>query len=388
MADYIPFITSLQTSKLAGSIYGDSAAIRVGLDLVGKLKPHSSSVKLWVDPGVDGLHDLVSRSKDSAWYKLISSMSEFGEFTKAGFIAKPNPHIVDSFVNDILDQSRTHNPQWLTVPQLPLVSNSVRNKINRELARATGRWKSSRKFSGRLILPIIFTHQDQTKGKTQRKPKLEQAHRCYHDSQADGIWTIDTSLPEETGSATLRNRRFKANVELHEEINYAIPSRIRIAGPYWAMNLLLWSRGLIDYPAIGIGGTFQYYLPGGHSSSASARVAIPPLRRRVSVDQLSQWFIKTLRIIGSTHPDFRELERIHRHLHLLKNQDTSRQQVANFYKRWFDSLAATSVPGRSLGLFQDLSRAFALGRSLPDFVSEGAARSAESIVEPLMVNCL
>jgi hypothetical protein len=388
VTDHIPFITSLQTSKIARAIYGDSSVIRIGLDLTEKLKTDSNSVKLWIDPGIDGLHDLASRSTDSAWYKLIRSIPDFAELSKLGFIGKPNPTTVDTFVNGLLDRCRTHNPHWITVPQLPVVNDSVRNKFNRELARATGKWKSSRKFAGRLILPLVFTHQDQTRGKTQRNPKLEQAHRCYHESQADGIWTVDTSLPEETGSVTIRNKRFKANIELHEEINDTIPSRLRIAGPYWGMNLVLWSRGLIDYPAIGIGGTYQYYMPGGHSNPASARVAIPPLRRRVNVAQLNPWLTKTLKIIGVSHPYFPELDRIQRQLPVLRDPDTARQQVATFYKRWFDTIAATATAGRSLGLFQDLSRAFALGRSLPDFVSEGAARSAESIVEPLMINCL
>jgi hypothetical protein len=388
VADHIPFITSRQALRLARSIYGDSSVVRVGLDLVAKLNPDSNRVKLWIDPGFDGLHDLSSRLIDSAWYKIISSIQDFAELSKPAFIGKPNPSIVESFVNALLDRCLKQNPHWITVPQLPAVNDSVRNKINRELARATGKWKSSRKFAGRLILPLIFTHQEQTRGKTQRNPKLEQAHRCYDESQADGIWTVDTSIPEETRSVTIRNTRFKANIDLHKELNDTIPSRIRIAGPYWGMNLLLWARGLIDYPAIGIGSTYQYYMPGGHSNPASARVAISPLRRRVSVEQLNIWLTETLKIIGASHPDFPELDKTRRQWTVLNDEDTARQQVATFYKRWFDTIAATPAAGRSLGLFQDLSRAFALGRSLPDFVTEDAARSAESVVEPLMINCL
>ena len=389
MADHIPFITSRQALKLARSIYGDSSVVRVGLDLVAQLNPDSKRVKLWIDPGFDGLHDLHSQSINSAWYKIISLIQDFAELSKPAFIAKPKPSIVETFVSALLDRCLKHNPHWITVPQLPAVSDSVRNKINRELARATGKWKSSRKFDGRLILPLIFTHPDQTRGKTQRKPKLEQAHRCYDESQADGIWTVDTSIPEEKSSVTIRNTRFKANIELHKELNDTIPSRIRIAGPYWGMNLLLWARGLIDYPAIGIGSTYQYYMPGGgHSNPPSARLAISPLRRRVNVKQLNRWLTETLKIIGASHPDFLELDRIRRQLTVLSDEDTARQQVATFYKRWFDTIAATPAAGRSLGLFQDLSRAFALGRSLPDFGTEEAARSAESVVEPLMINCL
>jgi hypothetical protein len=106
------------------------------------------------------------------------------------------------------------------------------------------------------------------------------------------------------------------------------------------------------------------------------------------VEQLNHWLIETLKIIGASHPDFPELDRMRRQLTVLSDEDTARQQVATFYKQWFDTIATTPGAGRSFGLFQDLSRAFALGRSLPDFVSEDAARSAESVVEPLMINCL
>jgi hypothetical protein len=274
------------------------------------------------------------------------------------------------------------------VPQLPIVNEAIRNKINRELARATGEWKSSGTFSGRLIYPLIFTHAEQTRGKTQRNPKVLQASRCYHESQADGLWVVDTSLMEETGSVALRNKRFKSTIDLHQELNDAISSRIRIAGPYWGMNLVLWSRGLIDFPAIGVGGTFQYYMPGGHSHPASARVAIGSLRRRVGIPQLSIWLAKAIKIIGAGHPAFAEMERIQKQLSLLRNPDTARVQVANFYKKWFDAISSAPAAGRSFALFQELSRAFALGRSLPDFTGEGAARAAESVVEPLMLNCL
>lgn len=396
MADHIPFITSLQASKLVKSVYSDSSVLRVPLDVAEKLTGLPSSYQLWVDPGVDGLHDFASRSKDSAWFKLMKTMPGFDRLTTPAFITKPDPAIIRSFVNAILERCAKHRATWITVPQLPIVNESIRNKINREFARATGEWKSSGAFTGRLIYPLIFTHAEQTKGKTQRKPKVLQASRCYHESQADGFWVVDTSLIEETGSVALRNKRFKSTIELHQELNDEISSRIRIAGPYWGMNLVLWSRGLIEFPAIGVGGTYQYYMPGGHSHPASARVAISPLRRRVGIPQLSTWLSKALKIIGTGHPAYVEIERIQKQLPLLRNPETARVQVANSYKNWFDAIykkwfdAISSAPaaGRSLALFQDLSQAFALGRSLPDFTGEGAARAAESVVEPLMVNCL
>src|SRR5690606_1576071 len=110
----------------------------------------------------------------------------------------------------------------------------------RALARATGMWKSESSYGGRMILPLVFTHQAQINGKTQRNPKVQSAERCYHDAQADGFWIVDKSLIDDSGSATLRNKRFPGVIALHDEISDRIASKIRIGGPYWGLNLVLW----------------------------------------------------------------------------------------------------------------------------------------------------
>ena len=58
----------------------------------------------------------------------------------------------------------------------------------------------SRGFAGRLILPLIVTHQKQLNKKTDRNPKVQQAEKCYHDAQADGFWIVDQSLIDDSGS--------------------------------------------------------------------------------------------------------------------------------------------------------------------------------------------
>jgi hypothetical protein len=144
----------------------------------------------------------------------------------------------------------------------------------------------------------------------------------------------------------------------------------------------------VDYPAIGVGGSFQYYLAGGHMNLPSARLAISALRRRVGVGQLKAWLDKASSTLGPHHPEQKNLDYLKKHLHLLSNLDSAREQVANFYKSWFDLLASTPRAGRSLALFQDLSSAYALGRSLSEFPDENATRRPESVVEPLMLSCL
>jgi hypothetical protein len=82
------------------------------------------------------------------------------------------------------------------------------------------------------------------------------------------------------------------------------------------------------------------------------------------------------------------LANIRRGYTVLSQQDQAREQVARFYKRWFDSIAAAPVAGRSMALFQDLSAAYALGKWLPDGVEQGTAHRPEAVAEPLMLSCL
>jgi hypothetical protein len=225
-------------------------------------------------------------------------------------------------------------------------------------------------------------------GKTQRNPQVKQAGRCYPESQADGFWAVDKSLDDESGSKTLRNTRVPAIVSLHQELADEIPSKIKIAGPYWGTNLLLWARGLVDFPAIGVGNAYHYFLAGGHANKPATCLAIPALRRRVGIARLEKWLDSAVKILGSSHPSGQALEQMRKQLNLLSLPDQARDQVARFYKSWFDLLAATPRAGRPMALFQDLSAAFAVGRSLPEFEDEGTARRPESVVEPLMLNCL
>ena len=377
--------------RLVKAIYADAEVARIPLDSAKDLKDIKAtlrSIKLWIDPGVDGFHSFGTRSPNSSWHRFLANVPAFNRIGSDSFQSNPDIGLLTAFVNELLDRCSEHKPDWITVPQLPSVSDSSRNKINRELAKATGKWKSSHRSSSLFVLPLVLTHQDQTKGKTQRNPKVQLAERCYYEAQADGLWVVDTTLTEESGSEALRGKRFKAIIDLHQELNEKIHSKVRVAGPYWGLNLVLWARGLVDYPAVGIGATYQYYLPGGHSNPPTARVAIAPLRRRVGVAKLKAWFVEALNLLSPMHPAYSQLAKIQKDLSLLADPDRAREQVAKFYKVWFDSLAGTPQAGRALALFQDLAAAFALGKSLPKFPNEGPTRKAESVVEPLMVNCL
>lgn len=392
-ADHIPFVTGEDVARLSATIYRDSAVARVPLDRADKLQSRlPSQTKTWLDPCVDGMDDLDTRrprpGRPNSWFTFMATFPHFEKVGESSFHAKPVQADVFLFVKEVLDRCARQKPAWITVPQLPLVGDSERNRINRALAAATGKWKSATGFSGRLILPVIFTNQAQVNGKTARNPKVQAAERCYHEARADGFWVVDKSLADDSGSATLRNKRFPGLIQFHEEINERIPSKIRIAGPYWGLNLVLWARGLVDFPAIGVGSGYQYFLAGGHAQTPSSRVALLSLKRRVGVGRLATWLDGSLAMLSPSHPAHSELSALRKSLAVLTDLAQARRQVATVYKAWFDAVASTPKAGRSMALFQSLSEAYALGRSLPDFQDDGTSRRPESVAEPLMLSCL
>ncbi|MBX9655584.1 hypothetical protein K2Y11_18360 [bacterium] len=349
--------------------------------------------KLWVDASFDGCDDIEARrskpKEKNAWFDFMGTIPGFEKLAQRSFLAKPVQSEVNVIVKELLNRCVEMKPAWITIPQMPITEGSDRNKLNRALATATGKWKSSSGYSGRLILPLIFMHQKQLNKKTDRNPKVQQAEKCYLDAQADGLWVVDQSLIDDSGSATLRSNRFPGLISLHEELNDRIPSKFRMGGPYWGLNLVLWAKGLIEFPLIGVGSGYNYFLSGGISRPASARIAIPALRRRVKVSSyLETWFDKAISKLATSHPAHSEFLNLRKNLTVLADSSRSREQVATFYKQWFDGIASVPAAGRSMAMFQDLSAAYALGKALPPFDDEGTARRPESVAEPLMLSCL
>ena len=241
MADHIPFVTSEHGVKLINRHYSDSEIVRVQLDRATPLLTHlRTGARVWLDVGVDGMDNLEIRrrqqGKESSWFALMRKFPKFDLMGDADYHKRPLRSDVAAFAASVLDACVQHNPAWITVPQLPIVSGPARNKINRLLAEETGNWKSKNGFSGRLIFPVVVTNQKQITGKIARNPKVEQAVRGYDMSQADGFWIVDSSLVDDNGSPTLRSKRFPAVIGLHEELNARMSSAIRIAGPYWALE--------------------------------------------------------------------------------------------------------------------------------------------------------
>jgi hypothetical protein len=401
MADHIPFVFGAEDRTLLKRFYSDSAIIRLSLQTHEKTRNDlPTGPSLWIDGGADGLHQWkpvrITKEGDKTtlferYDEYIKQFPGYDRVADSDFQSKPRNDVVKGFVESVLDKccGLSSKPAWVSVPQLPMVNGAGRNKINRALAQGAAEWKRTTKHNVRLILPVIFTHSRQASLKTERKGEL--AKQCYELAGAQGVWVVDSKLNDQGGSETLE-KRFQGLISFHQQLAEALPSdAIKTAGPYWGVNLILWARGLIDYPCIGVGGAFRYYIPGPTHPPGSKRVALSPLRRlAIAGPGLVGWFAQALTRITQGDPAYAALQELSRSLPRIQLASlSSKSQVARFYKLWFEGIASVPVSGRALALFQDLSKAYILGRSLPPLPdAEGTARRPERVAQQLMLNCL
>jgi hypothetical protein len=388
-AEHIPFVNTATDCQLLTQYYSDSSVARLSLDGFRKFKAKlPSTVNVWMDSNFDTLEHLKDGGEPDA-----DQISKFGPAASIKAVASgntSNKRIVEDLVKSLLNKLKAEKPGWISIPQLALIEDSSRNKINRLLAESTRQWAVDQGYRGKLILPIIVTHQRQINKKTDRDPKVKQAKACYERGGAHGFWVIESSLCDQDGAGTFDTIRFPALIKFHQEINSVMPSEaISIAGPYWGLNLVLWAKGLINHPAIGLGNNFQYHIPGGHMQAGSTRVALAPLKRLAVMNaQLKQWLTASLAVIPSGDPAHGQFQYIQRNFERLQSQD-ARGQIAKFYKEWFDRIAATPPAGRALALYQELSSAYVLGKGLPDLPDvEKTARRPERVAQQLMLTCL
>jgi hypothetical protein len=391
MTDYIPFVNTQGDCRIAAALYSDAAAFRISLESAEKTCPLlPNGPKRWIDAAVDGLHqkDVTKFSKTYATH--ISRLTGYELIADPAFQTSPKAPVVRAFVESALDLCTKHGADWISVPQLPILSDVSRNKINKVMADAAKTWKQQSGFPGKLILPAIFTNQKQINKKTERTKKLSSVVNCYKAAVADGVWMVDSSLNDQDASDTF-NKRFPALINLHEELNDQIAEdAITIGGPYWGMNLVMWTRGIVRFPAIGLGTSYKYNIPGAILSPGKTRVALGPLRRWASVSpELKKWLsdtIKTLSADPLNAAEFSAIEKDFSHLQQLKKH--ANLQIAKFYREWFQKFAALPPSGRALALYHDLSSSYVLAKGLEELPEDGTARRPERIQQQLMMNCL
>ena len=428
MADYIPFVNSEADSRILRRHYGDARVCRVALSSIDKLKSHiPANIPLWVDPGIDAYHhfwgdaqkwpvDIYSESPGQVtaqwprddegkprgewkfklwqrWKKQFSRFHAYRLLTHDKCWQKKYEEDLNHFVAAVLEACMASDPQWVTIPQLPV--GKGRSRVNRRLAEATGIWKQSESRNVRLILPLIITTASTLAAKPSRDNTLKLAMECRRAAGAHDVWVVDTSLSDQ-----YRNDRFPSRyeklVDFHEALGKSLlGDSIVVGGPYWGINLVLWARGLCDSPAISLGTTYTYHISCGQPTTGNIRVAIPPLRRWViSNADLADWLDLALDKLSPTDTVYTQLSELRRDFHTLRSKDAAADQVARFFKEWLTKIESVSRTGRALALYQDLSSAFVLGRQLPQLPKAALPGVPRKVLEPgkvaeqLMLHCL
>ena len=387
MAEYIPFVTGKDDCQRLKLFHPEAKLVRVSLESVAKFSADlPKGVKVWMDPGVDAYDHYLGKSMTD-WPDYLSAVPEHDRLADEGFLDAPDSGKIRAFVTGILNHCCQYKPSWLSTPQLPLVKGSERNKVNRALARATDEWRISQGYAGKLVLPVIFTNQCQYTLKAKRNEKLKAALKCAALSHADMIWVVDASLNDQEGTGT-HGKRFDSLIQFHEAL--AEKAQSVIAGPYWALNLVLWAKQLCR-PAIGVGGAYRYYVPGGFMRRGATRLVVPPIRRQVKVHpELRKWLAAAMAALASSDPCHKELQKIDNAFDTLsRDVKAARRRAAKFYKNWLADLTSVPSSGRKLALYQTFSSAYVLGKQLPTLPRNVAKPSnPERVAEQFMLHCL
>jgi hypothetical protein len=384
-SEYVAFVHNDRDAALFNSFYADSAVVRVTLQNASDVLPSlKSGARTWIDAEIDGLHHLDDRIPQ--YKKYVERFRQHRSIVNPDFQNKPDASIVRDFVHSVLDACWAHSPSLISIPQLPMTGDAKRNKINRELAKAAGAWASGKRVS--LVLPGIFTNQNQTTKKTSRNPKLSLIKQCVEASDPEVVWIVDCTLMDQDGSSTL-GKRFQGLIELHQELLEILPTGTQtIGGPSWGLNIVLWARGLISFPAITLGNRYRYHLPGGRAQHPNVRIALEALKRIVVAKaDLYKWLTDALKRIPVGDPANTEFATLLANFSAMLRGD-NREQICRVYRKWLDSIATVPAPGRAVTLYQQLSSAYVLGRSLRDLPENGLARRPERTAQQLMLSCL
>ena len=405
MADHIPFAYGGSYCKLVKEQYAGAAAVRVPLRAAQSVSGKLPNVPIWVDAEMDGF-DQRRSPKDATAEDWRAQMSGFmagtldeGDIPK--FLESPKEQHPDAtaFVDALLTKCKTLGPAWISIPQRTFSAKSANRKLtNRMLCKAAAKWKQGSGFGGKFILPVIIRKKgDYTEHMADTVRAIES---CVRHGAADGIWVVDSSLVDDKGTGDFAHIRFPKLIELHARLRDRLGEDTTIiAGPYWCLNLVLWARGLVDHPAVGVGRGYQYFL-GGLSGAilqqlaAKSRVALPPLRRRsVAGSKLVQWLKRALYALPVTDPAHKAFAGVKAGLDSDGfDKEFTRPQLASFYGAWLRELQAAAPTGRALLLYQQLSSAYVIGKELdkkagklPD---EGTERFPAKVAQQHMLHCL
>ncbi|MAT16630.1 MAG: hypothetical protein CMJ46_15325 [Planctomyces sp.] len=394
MDSYIPFVYNTEDLMTVKQHFPKARMLRTTSSraklLQTTMRGEGFDIPLWVDGEFDGFHRLPSRV-DPKWQATFYQLDLASELVRAESITKRDEPAVKRAAFSILDACHVTRPDAISVPQLPITPGAARNPLNRYLAKATAEWRVSRNFTGSLVLPIILADRHLKLTKELSKPVVANAAKRYKESGATAYWVVDTKLDDMSGSQELMTSYLPKLIEFHTMLDGAIGGcHLRIGGPYWGANLVLWARDLIDAPAISAGKGFRYHIPAGYKrSSDTSWITLTPLRRRIRVsDSLRVWLGEALEIIDSDSDAYKSLNSIYSEFQLLQDKKYSINQVASSYARWLSMLEEKPSEGRALTLYMDLSSAYVIGRTLPRFPKKETPVNPSRVAETLMLSCL
>jgi hypothetical protein len=386
---FIPFLRGNNDEPNLKSFYADAPFARVCLEkktLLGKLP---AKQKLWIDVGIDGIANAYPHDPKSYWSVYLHQHGDLSCLVDPGFLARPIRSAIEGPITGFFQDAAKHNPAYLSVPQLPHEDGVKHNKVNKLLAEITADWRK-KQSSTRLILPVIFTNQNQLNAKSPRTKTIKFVHSLMTKYGIDAVWSVDSTLEDQLGTQNFERVRFTGIVDFWDELQTLASPELSICGPYWGLGLVLWARGLVTHFGIGLGSTYRYYPPGGIPNQAKARIGVESLRRWISATPgLSAWLQSAQQKLPPGGPEQIEFLTLAKNAGSYLDATVAKRQVAQTYRKWIDKIMASPPTGRGVALYQDLSAAFVTGKMLPDLPDEvGHARRPERIAEQLMLNCL
>ena len=227
---HLPFVNTPTDLGLLKRFYPRPQLVRVKARkqaIIGKIQ--KSGLDLWVDCGVDGLHRREKATPE--WHKWIAGL--FPEWAAVLDSTASSP-LPSAFTSSVLEVAAAYHPKWLSIPQVPHVDDGSRNNLNRLLAKATRSWADKNQFDGKLILPVILTHRNQTRDRTSRRKKIDAVKSILSKCPAYGIWVVDSNLDDHKVSGTSQ-KYLRQLIDFHTELNTTaqIEPLNKIVGPYW-----------------------------------------------------------------------------------------------------------------------------------------------------------
>lgn len=400
-ATYIPFVRTKGECDIAQQVMQDVDLVRVSAEFIDE-GPMPVNWRLWVDPSFDGYDDVANRGWTAdpnsirGWEKWIRTFPEH----KAPLSSeKPKHPQLAELARNILSAIARQNPAVISVPQVTHDASTNSHKINESLASAAGDWKAANWNKGILALPVVITDYEVYRTKTKGwGPKIKTISRSIEASRASIVWVVHAKFDDLCGVSSRDKEEFPKLIDFHYRLKEALPSNTTlIAGPYWAINLILWARGVIDIPAISCGSGYKYYPPTAFRPQPKNRIALPSLRRWYSATpDLKEWVREAKRKFPPRTPVRAELEQIESQFSSFlggRGRKPSMLQTASFYEMWIQQLAGTHAAGRALFLYQDFSSAFVTGsqmkKPLPKDSSLSAdARKPGAMAQQFMLQCL